>query len=85
MPETKSDATQPLKAWAVQHDSHGICVDTLCFLQEGDKPEGDLAWVRLPWLDEPEGDESRCFECRSTNLEFEERVTCRTCGKVSPY
>lgn len=44
---------QPVRAWAVRHDSHGISYDTLVFLPEGDEPETKMQWVRLPWLDSP--------------------------------
>lgn len=42
-----------LRAWGVMHDSHGLCVDTIVILPEGEKPETDARWVRLPWLDQP--------------------------------
>jgi hypothetical protein len=44
--------SERLLAWGVIHNSHGTHVDRLCFLPEGDKPDTDIAWVRLPWLDE---------------------------------
>ena len=40
-------------AWALQHSAHGPCIDTLCFLPEGDEPDAPGDWVRLPWLDQP--------------------------------
>jgi hypothetical protein len=40
-------------AWGVIHNSHGTSVDTVCFMPEGERPDTDIAWVRLPWLDEP--------------------------------
>jgi len=43
-----------LLAWAIEHDSHGISIDTMIFLPDGDKPEGKEKWLRLPWLDQPE-------------------------------
>jgi hypothetical protein len=46
-------------AWAIRHDSHGIHYDTLCFIPEGEVPETDFEWRRLPWLDEPGPEPSR--------------------------
>jgi hypothetical protein len=43
----------PLQAWGYLHDSHGIVVKDIFFLEEGDKPEGKCQFVRLPWLDQP--------------------------------
>lgn len=43
-----------LCAWGVIHNSHGTYVDRICFFPVGEKPDTDIAWVRLPWLDEPE-------------------------------
>ena len=40
-----------MRAWAIKHDSHGVCIDSLCFLPYNDEPESDACWVRLPWLD----------------------------------
>src|SRR3989304_1489269 len=41
-----------LLAWMIQHDSHGISFDTLCFLPEGEVPETMKEWRRMPWLDQ---------------------------------
>lgn len=39
------------QAWAVAHDSHGLVLDTLCFMPVGEGPETNKDWVRVPWLD----------------------------------
>ncbi len=44
-----------LCAWAIKHDSHGLVLDTLCFLPEGEVPDTKANWCRLPWLDERDG------------------------------
>ncbi len=46
-------ATKRFLAWAIEHDSHGISLDTVGFLPEDENPETNHQWVRLPWLDEP--------------------------------
>jgi len=38
-------------AWAIKHDSHGLCIDNLFWLPEGDKPETEEDFVRLPQFD----------------------------------
>ncbi len=40
-------------AWAIRHDAHGPSMDNLVFLPEGDRPETEGDWVRVPWLDSP--------------------------------
>jgi len=44
------------RAWAIRHNSHGISLDTLCFLPGVDEPETKRDWVRVPWLDEKKED-----------------------------
>ena len=46
--------TKRYLAWAIEHDSHGPVIDTLVFMPEGDEPETEAKWVRLPWLDQVE-------------------------------
>lgn len=55
-----------LLAWAIEHNSHGLYLDTLIFLPEGDRPETEAEWVRLPWLDQP--------------LDTPRLATCGACG-----
>lgn len=40
-------------AWAIFHDSHGYSMDTLVFLPDGERPDTEREWRRLPWLDKP--------------------------------
>jgi hypothetical protein len=43
--------TVKLCAWMLKHDSHGLVLDTLVFLPDGDRPETDGLWTRVPWMD----------------------------------
>jgi hypothetical protein len=61
-----------LCAWGVIHNSHGTHVDRVCFLPEGEKPDADIAWVRLPWLDER----------AETATPIPMRLVCEGCGEL---
>lgn len=53
----KIQTCERMEAWMTQHNAHGLYLDRLIFLPEGELPEvkpeyGE--WVRVPWLDQPE-------------------------------
>lgn len=42
-----------MRCWAIEHDAHGLSLDNIVFLADGDEPDvEEERWVRVPWLDE---------------------------------
>lgn len=46
-----NDLPMQWNAWAIRHNAHGPSIDTPIWLPEGDEPETDKDWVRIPSLD----------------------------------
>lgn len=40
-----------LRAWMIRHRGHGLILDTLVLLPDGDTPDTNEDWVRVPALD----------------------------------
>lgn len=68
------------EAWGVINNAQGTHVDRVCFRPAGEKPGSDIAWVRLPWLDEVVRVFSMPWE--RPNEPIPMRLTCPECGEL---